>query len=490
MTSGGVGPSASEGSPIQTDNNGSSNNNFNNGSAMTTSNSVSSTSTAAFPLQLRRNSTLAGGAESINGPPSMATNSSIPELEATNHTNMFGQSTTSGAGAAGTGGGVFSSSGFTVYSPNRFQSRYRQMQTSRSSLLQQRQAELQQVQVEFPIIQAWLREEGIGEKELEATDTLLSSGHWHGMDMSFLGVAAPVKNLHLDLEAVLQLLDRIWGERETKLTYSRLRNFFLQWLDKETGNPTAGKVLGVNMMWVCLRNIQHPDCYVFIHALKGFIPEDVALTWRKGIRHLRRTCENNTNYTLEKEQLIHVNILFEALRGFFPEKSIEHMLQLRFCFYRASGGTENASWPELMKEDSTFVQYIKRQMIREIEEFTLLVVERLRAAVEPTKPDHIQVKKVSQVLQACDPALPDYVVRKMTAEACLKTIRDVAIADDTLLVVLNTVLSRFRSVVLLRRASIPNAESWKAGAVGEGSDELVESPSSKRKRLMEQSPSY
>eukprot|EP00796_Vickermania_ingenoplastis_P008769 gene8769-6170_t len=297
--------------------------------------------------------------------------------------------------------------------------RYRRL-ASESMHNMQRGQERQAVLNEFPLIQAWLREEGIQEQELEETDTILPCGNWHGMDMAFLGAIHPVRNLHLSMESMHQLLDRIWTEREVKLTYTRLRTFFLQWLDKETGNRASGKELGVNMIQMCLRNSHDPDCYVFIHALKGFIPEDVAFTWRKGIRHLRRICEQNTNFTLEREQLVHQKILFEGIRGFFPEKTMQHMLQLRFCFFRASGGAE-----ETIRFEISLLEWRSPRAWK-------TVMSRI-----PT------------------PALPDYVVRKLTAEGCLKTIRDVAIADDTMVVQLNTVLSRFRAAVLLRRASIP-----------------------------------
>lgn len=310
----------------------------------------------------------------------------------------------------------------------------------------------------YPIIRSWLNEEGILDEDLALTDVLLPTGLWPGMDFSLFGLATPVKHLHLTLPALLTFLERIWTEREEKRYYTRLPTYFISWLEKEAGGEYEGKVLGVNMVDVCQRHLHDPDCYVFLQALRGFLSEEIAITWRKAIRYLQHACVNNTHYTEIGEKTIHVDLFFESVRGFFPEKPVYHMLQLRFCFFRASGGNEYVVWPQLLKDRSVFIQTLKRQTIREIETFTLMVVERIRAATEANKPDQIQVKKVMQVLQSCDDGMPDYVARRLTAEACLKTVHDVAMGDAGVIVGLQVVLNRFRSVVLLRRSGAPTED--------------------------------
>lgn len=310
----------------------------------------------------------------------------------------------------------------------------------------------------FPVIKTWLNVEGILDEDLAPTDILLPTGLWPGMDMSIFGLATPVKNLHLSLSGFHKIVKRIWAERETKVYYTRLPTFFMSWLEKEAGGEYNGKVLGINIVHVCQRNMHDPDCYVFLQALRGFLSEEIAMTWRRAIRYLRHACENNTKYTETGGKMIPIALLFEAIRGFFPEKPVHNMLQLRFCVYRASRGAEDALWPKLLKEGSSFIQTLKRQIIQEIEIFTLMVVERVRTVAEPSKVDQVQVKNVMKALQSCDSSMPDYVARKLTAEACLKTVHDVALADDTVVVGLQMVLRRFRSVVLLRRTGVPNEE--------------------------------
>lgn len=310
----------------------------------------------------------------------------------------------------------------------------------------------------YPIIKAWLNTEGILEEDLAPTDMLLPTGLWPGMDMSLFGLATPVKHAHLTLAGFHKLVKRIWLERESKVSYTRLPTFFMKWLENEAGGEYQGKVLGVNIVDLCQRNLQDSDCYVFLQALRGYLSEEIALTWRKAMRYLRHACENNTHFTETGEQLVQVELLFEAIRGFFPEKPVHNMLQLRFSVYRASGGGEDVVWPRLLKDGSPFIETLKRQLISEVEAFTLMVVERVRAVAEPLKPDQVQVKNVMKALQSCDSSMPDYMARKLTAEACLKTVRDVAVADDAVTVGLQLVLRRFRTTVLLRRTGVPSDE--------------------------------
>lgn len=325
----------------------------------------------------------------------------------------------------------------------------------------------------YPLIESWLREEGISEADLVGADYIIPSGTWEGMDMSFLQATAPVRCLHLELPDVRFLIDRIWKEREAKLTYERLRTYFSQWLNTETGNSEAAKELGVNMIHISQKNFDDPDCYVFLHALRGFLPEDVALTWRKAIRHLRRICEKKTeekmgqsNGSSSELPVIHVKDLSDAVRSFFPEKPMENIQQLRFFFFRASGGLETTPWEDLLKDNSEFVQCIKRQTVFEVEAFTLQIVEALKASVDLNKTDQIAIKKVVEVFHSCDPGLPEHVVRHIVAEGCQKTIREVITADDSVTVTLTPLLSRFRSAVLLRRSSVASHNDVEANSEG------------------------
>lgn len=311
---------------------------------------------------------------------------------------------------------------------------------------------------EYPIIRGWLREEEISEQSLEEMDVILPCGIWDGMDMSCLALSEPVKNMHLTLSSVHQLLDKIWSERESKPSYNRLQLFFLQWLEKETGNAENAKELGANIIAICRVNFTDPDCYLFVHALKNFLPEEIALTWRKGLRHLARHCEQTALFENE-EHVVSVKGLFECVRSFFPEKPLEHMLQLQFCMHRETGGAESVPWKDVLDESSNFVRLLKKQFTQEVERFTLLVIEQLRKEAIPSKETHIEVRKVFEVLKKSDPYLPDHTVRRLTADGCLKTIRDVAVADEKQIAALSTVTTRFRSVVLLRRASAVSNEA-------------------------------
>ncbi|CCW61023.1 unnamed protein product [Phytomonas sp. EM1] len=303
---------------------------------------------------------------------------------------------------------------------------------------------------DFPIIREWLRLEGVGEAELESSDTLLPPGLCQSEELAFLKACVPVKNKHLRQDVILKLIDDIWEARERQMSFSSFRNFLLEWLTSKSGSLVGMRELGINLLQGCQRNSHHPDCRVLLQVLRGFLPEELVRSCRQLLRSLLSTCEISTE-SLNGE--ISISALSDVIRSLWPEKYHSHMLQLCFYAYRHSSQPGKVSINELLGSNSYFITLLKHQYFREVEEFTLCVVEKVRAASEGGS-GMIPVSSVIQIITKLDDGLTGEVISGLLSDAFQQTIMDVRSSDVSLRV--DDLLQRLRGNILLRRATPPD----------------------------------
>ncbi|KEG15126.1 hypothetical protein DQ04_00181190 [Trypanosoma grayi] len=297
------------------------------------------------------------------------------------------------------------------------------------------------------LIQSWLLQENLTEAELDAYDYLLPPGNFEEDPLAFLKVCRPVRNLRLKKGEVISMLRSFWLSRQAHRQVS-LRHYFLDWLRQQAGTAKAAEEIGVNMLRVCQRNHEDPECRATLLALHFFLPEDVIVAWQRDIRELEEVCRDAPR-TLGG--MTDSSLVVNALRTTMPDKKYVHMLQLRLYLWRISEGTGRVSVDLLFDKDSHFVCMLKKQLLFEVEEFTLQVVESIRSASEDSKT--VRLQDITNIISALDSDIPKGTLHCLVAEATLLTAMDVATASASFTVKLQPVLHRFRSSVLLRRTT-------------------------------------
>ncbi|CCW71137.1 unnamed protein product [Phytomonas sp. Hart1] len=306
------------------------------------------------------------------------------------------------------------------------------------------------VKDDFPIIREWFRLEGIGEAELESSDTLLPPGLCQSEELAFLKACAPVKNRRFRQDVILKLIEDLWDSRERQLNYSKFQNFFIEWLTAKSGCSSGMKELGVNFLQGCQRNSHHPDCRVLLQILRGFLPEELVRSCRQQLRMLFETCRDSTEL-LNGE--IPISVVSDIIRSIWPEKYHAHMLQLRFYAYRHTSQPDKVNIDDLFSSNSYFVTMLKSQYFREVEEFTLSVVEKVRmSSIEDN--GMISVAIVIEIIKKLDDGLTGEIISRLLSNAFKKTIVDILSSDVPIRV--DDILHHFRSSILLRRVTPPD----------------------------------
>ncbi|KAG5500918.1 hypothetical protein GH5_04504 [Leishmania sp. Ghana 2012 LV757] len=299
----------------------------------------------------------------------------------------------------------------------------------------------------LPVIREWLRQEGIGEAEVEPTDVIVPPGRNPAEALGFLSATLPVKHRHLSLQLTLQLMESMWRARAQVRDGPRLPQFFLEWLQTQAGNLTEAKALGVNLLDTCQHNVSHPDCRALLAVLRGFLPEEAVHVCRDRLAQLRRT-------TATSAATLHGKMAFDAffamVRAVCPEKSLANMLHLRFTIHRCRTGTGEVELDQVLAEGAYFVRLFKQQWVQEVELFTLRVVEGIRDEGDE-KRNSVSLTKATRVLQRLDASLSNEVYTYLSL-ACQLPVIDVCSAEGVA-VPLDAMLLRFRTSVLLYRRS-------------------------------------
>ncbi|EAN99731.1 hypothetical protein, conserved [Trypanosoma cruzi] len=299
------------------------------------------------------------------------------------------------------------------------------------------------------LIRSWLREENLTEREVDAMDYLLPPGKCEEDPLSFLKICHPVRNLRMKKRIVISMLREFWSSRQTNLHFS-LKSYFMEWLRKKVGPGKVAEEVGLNIFSVCQRNFDDPECRAALLTFRSFLPEDVVLTWQKDIKGLENACRASPRVV---NDTIQTALVENAIRVIMPEKSYVHMLELRLYLWRVSKGLEKVPVDMLFNESSHFTYILRKQFLYEVEEFTLQVVEAIRSLSEDSTT--VSLQDITGAISNLDRGIPRGTLHRLVAEATQLTAMDVATADANFRVRLQTVLHRFRSSVLLRRATPP-----------------------------------
>ncbi|GET89674.1 hypothetical protein, conserved [Leishmania tarentolae] len=299
----------------------------------------------------------------------------------------------------------------------------------------------------LPVMREWLRQEGVGEAELEPTDVIVPPGRNLSETMGFLSATLPVKHRHLSLQVTLELLELMWRARTQALSSSRLPQFFLEWLQTQAGHPTEAKALGVNLLDTCQHNIHHPDCRALLAVLRGFLPEEMVHMCRRRIAQLRLSTSKSAATLHDKMAF---DAFFNEVRTVCPEKSLANMLHLRFTVFRSRNEAGEVELDHVLSEDSYFVKLFKQQWLQEVETFTLRVIEGIRDESED-KRSSISLVKAASVLQRLDAAMGEEVYTYISL-ASQRPVIDISVTEGVT-VPLDAMLHRFRTSVLLYRRS-------------------------------------
>ncbi|RNF08747.1 hypothetical protein TraAM80_02590 [Trypanosoma rangeli] len=297
------------------------------------------------------------------------------------------------------------------------------------------------------LIQSWLQEENLTAQEVDKLDFLLPPGNWEDDPLSFLKVCHPVRNLRMTREVVVSALREFWSLRQLQF-HVPLKSFFMEWLHKKVGPGKAAEEIGLNLLSVCQRNLDDPECRAMLLVLRSFLPEDVVLSWQKDIKELEGACQDSPHLV---DGTIETAFIENALRIVMPEKSYVHMLELRLYLWRLSEGSGRVPIDVLFNESGHFAHMLRRQFLYEVEEFTLQVVESIRLLSKDSTT--VRLHDITETISKLDGGIPKGTLHRLVAEATQLTAIDVVKADADFRVKLQTVLHRFRSAVLLRRAT-------------------------------------
>lgn len=306
-------------------------------------------------------------------------------------------------------------------------------------------------EVSYPVIREWMRLEGIGEQEIESTDYIIPPGEWTGDVMFLLKACAPVRNRHFGRRQILALVEDLWDARGRQTTYTQLQVFFTDWLSSQSGGGAALKELGCNLLYGCQRNLDHPECRALILLLQGFLPEELVTSWRRMLRHLEREAETSPSHLVGE---VLKDVLLQQIRSVWPEKHRAHMLQLGFYLYRLYPDRDTVPYMSILAADSYFVTLLKQQYLREVESYTLQVVEGIRRLGAGRSA--VLLSKVFQLLESLDPGMSQETICNYLAGASQQTVKDVAAKDLVTTARLDVLLPRLRRNVLLRRTTPPD----------------------------------
>ncbi|CAD2215377.1 hypothetical protein AGDE_08281 [Angomonas deanei] len=300
------------------------------------------------------------------------------------------------------------------------------------------------------IFNTWLRSEGVIEADLDG-EHILPPGLWSSEEFSFLEVCHPVPHRHMTCASVTTLVANFWDDREKERSKGRrIREFFMDWLRTQSGGVEKGRELGLNLLHSCQRFMKEPECRVLLFALRGFLPEVLVSAVRRLIKQLIQMLDSGVE---RNGDCVSFEDFFSVVRRVFPEKSMTNMLQLRFHVYRLNANEVNIK--SLLQPDSYFISMLKNQFALEVEEYTLSIVEGIRRVADVSG-NNVLLAKVIDVFHTVDPGMSREGVHNYVADGCQKTLMDIATLDNSATIRLDSLLTRYRTCVLLRRSTPPN----------------------------------
>lgn len=310
------------------------------------------------------------------------------------------------------------------------------------------------------IIWNWLDDENLCESDLLHRNKYFIPRGTSKSIQPYLRASKPVRNRRFKKGDVEVLLNQFWNARFVRrktIPFPSVEEYWFEWATKETGSEGAAVELSYNIFDVCERFQHDPDCKLFLKIIRGELCELVVADQRDSIEMLLETCESNR--IPGDSRITRLNFM-KSVRLVFPEKTRDHMTKLRFILALWTVEEEFA-FRELFTEDadgnqSQFIEALRKQHIYEIEQFTVEVTECIRQLVKEN--GMVNVADAMLAVHELDPRMTDSDVQVIFSQACRLTLPDLLGADRSMEVDGESMITRLKLQVMLRRKGPPIAE--------------------------------
>ena len=257
---------------------------------------------------------------------------------------------------------------------------------------------------------------------------------------------------------VENLLARFWQDRRTRIRADSqlgaqpIEEFFYEWLRKETPSHKHAINLAYNMLAVCEANQQDPDCSMILRVLGGEISEMAVFDQFDLVLRLKEVVQHHDK---QKKGAITRLTFQRILNKFFPAKSIDDMLHLRFALIRFCQGSNVVDYEALFNEDdegnqTQFVEMMRTQHMHEIASFVVEVEEAIREVINVAD-GTVAFGSARTGVKFIDSAMPSYHIDEMLAYGCKMTLDELMAHGEHFSVPAEPLLARIRTGVLLKR---------------------------------------
>jgi len=311
-------------------------------------------------------------------------------------------------------------------------------------------------------VRTWLGDEDLCESDLVGRHKYFVCRGTGEHVPVYLRAAGHVRNRRLKKSDVEQLIGKFWIDRRIQLRVDTMFNaqpigdFFLEYLESFTGSRKAALELAYNVIHVCEQFQSDPDCNMFLRCLRGELSEHAVFDQMDMLVMLKDMFVLNDR---SHKGVLSRFTIGRILNKFFPTKSRQDMLRLRFALMLDSGGQTLCDYNILFSEDSDanqsrLIELVRRQHVEELQTFTVEVEEALREAITGT--GMMNLSAARQHLKSLDPLMPNGKIDEIVSFGCGMTPTELEAHGQYYTTEAEPFLARVRRGVLLKRFSRPS----------------------------------
>lgn len=310
--------------------------------------------------------------------------------------------------------------------------------------------------------------EWLGEHQLTESDLAQKRPKFIGLGTSpdippYLRFHGRIRNKQMQKGDAERMLQAFWHQRQMRrraegAEVMGLNDFLFDFLFTETKSNNGAIELAYNLFDVCRRNMQDPDCSMFIQIMEGQVSEDRLFDEIATVEQLRRVLEHED---VAKTGFLPRSSVHFTLKQFFSAKPHDNLLKIKFAllpFTKSDEPAQPVHYTGLFEEDtsgnqSRFVELIRQQHGEESTQFLIDIAEALREEISPT--GMLQVNKIINTIKYLDPKLPLEDVRRVLAKGLSVRVEEADKIPETQLVIGEEFLSKIRYGVFVKRHSKP-----------------------------------
>lgn len=308
-------------------------------------------------------------------------------------------------------------------------------------------------------VRNWMNEEDICESDLTGRHRFFVCKGTGLHVPIYLRAKGVVRNRRMKKGDVEKLLSKFWADRrlqlriETNLNATPLPDYYREWLTALTGSEKGAVELAYNLNSVCEQYQHDPDCSMFLRIFRGELSEHTIYDQIEIINRLAETCELND--TSSKGSLSRFT-LHRILAKFFPTKTRQDQLRLRFALMLSCKGSTMVDYKQLFSEDddgnqSRFVELLRRQHVEEALAFTVEIEEALRECMKDD--GNLHLNNARMAVKHIDPAMPNSRIEELMAFGCGMTVSELEAHGQYFTYPAEPFLERTRTGILLKRYS-------------------------------------